>query len=212
MNGLEINDSETAMATETPTQPEKTQAEQHPLRFDGLPYAGDHLDRVKGDRVKGDRVKSDRGDGGPGKNDRDIVIFDGDCKFCLKGVRQLKRLDLGGKRLAYVSLHDPLVAQKYPELSHDDMMNQMYVADHSGGLHGGAKAGSLSFAPFADVVACLLHFYTCRLHCRFGKLVIVGSLTDAISLLAKTASRIVKAVAACTFAISRNSAPPLVLA
>lgn len=70
----------------------------------------------------------------------DVVIFDGECRFCRGGVEQLRRLDVGGRRLSYVSLHDPRVAQRYPDLSHDDLMSQMYVVDRSGARHGGAAA------------------------------------------------------------------------
>ena len=47
-----------------------------------------------------------------------LVLYDGECSFCTRGVSRLNRLD-GGNRLAFVSLHDPLVAERYPDLSHD---------------------------------------------------------------------------------------------
>ncbi len=70
----------------------------------------------------------------------DVVIFDGDCVFCRAGVNRLRQLDLGGKRLSFISLHDHRVAERYPELSHDELMSQMYVVDSSGARHGGADA------------------------------------------------------------------------
>jgi predicted DCC family thiol-disulfide oxidoreductase YuxK len=70
----------------------------------------------------------------------DVVIYDGDCNFCIGQVRQLHRLDWGGQRLAFLSLHDPSIAKRYPDLSHDDMMAQMYVVDSSGNRHGGSEA------------------------------------------------------------------------
>jgi len=69
----------------------------------------------------------------------DVVIYDGDCGFCTKQVQRLARWD-GGRRLAFVSLHDPLVAERYPDLSHDDMMREMYLVDRHGRRHGGAAA------------------------------------------------------------------------
>lgn len=69
----------------------------------------------------------------------DVVIYDGHCRFCTGQVRRLASWDRGGK-LAFVSLHDPFVAEHYPDLSHDDMMKQMYVVDQRGGRHGGAAA------------------------------------------------------------------------
>jgi predicted DCC family thiol-disulfide oxidoreductase YuxK len=69
-----------------------------------------------------------------------VVIFDGQCKFCLSQVTRLARLDVR-KSLAFVSLHDPVVAERYPDLSHEQLMEQMYVvARGTGGRHGGVDA------------------------------------------------------------------------
>jgi len=68
-----------------------------------------------------------------------VVIYDGDCRFCTGQVRRLSRWDTGG-RLAYLSLHDAEVAGRYPDLTHEQLMEQMYVVDHSDWRHGGAAA------------------------------------------------------------------------
>jgi predicted DCC family thiol-disulfide oxidoreductase YuxK len=67
----------------------------------------------------------------------DIVIFDGNCRICTGQVRRLARWD-GGKRLAFLSLHDKCVAEQYPDLSHEAMMRDMYVIDRQGSRHRGA--------------------------------------------------------------------------
>ncbi|MDA1049295.1 MAG: DUF393 domain-containing protein [Planctomycetota bacterium] len=69
----------------------------------------------------------------------DVVIFDGECIFCRGQVQRLARWDRAG-RLAFISLHDPVVAQRYPDLTHDQMMEQMYLIDRAGNLHCGAAA------------------------------------------------------------------------
>jgi len=69
----------------------------------------------------------------------DVVIYDGHCAMCTKQVHRLTWWDCQG-RLAYLSLHDPEVARRYPDLSHDAMMREMYVVDQSGGRHHGAGA------------------------------------------------------------------------
>ena len=69
-----------------------------------------------------------------------VVIWDGQCKFCLSQVQRLRRFDLFGQ-LAYLSLHDPRVAERYPDLSHADLMNQMWVVTRDGRKFGGADAG-----------------------------------------------------------------------
>lgn len=69
----------------------------------------------------------------------DIVIFDGHCRFCTGQVQNLARWDTGG-RLAYLSLHDPEVAKRFPDLSYDQLMEEMVVVDRRGRRHAGASA------------------------------------------------------------------------
>ena len=70
----------------------------------------------------------------------DVVIYDGHCNFCRSQVENLNRLDIGSRRLAHLSLHDPRVAERYPDLTHQQLMEQMYVIDSSNRRHGGAEA------------------------------------------------------------------------
>jgi predicted DCC family thiol-disulfide oxidoreductase YuxK len=69
----------------------------------------------------------------------DVVIFDGKCRFCRAQVVRLARWDRR-KRLAFLSLHDPRVHQRYPDLSHEQLMEQMYVIESTGRRHAGAAA------------------------------------------------------------------------
>lgn len=71
--------------------------------------------------------------------DADLVIFDGHCRFCLAQVRRLHRMDWRGS-LAFISLHDPEVARRYPDLTHDQLMKEMYVIDQAGQRHAGASS------------------------------------------------------------------------
>jgi predicted DCC family thiol-disulfide oxidoreductase YuxK len=71
--------------------------------------------------------------------DADIVIYDGHCKFCTGQVRNLARWD-GKGRLAFLSLHDPEVAKRFPDLTYDQMMEELVVVDQRGNRHGGAAA------------------------------------------------------------------------
>ena len=71
--------------------------------------------------------------------DRDVVLFDGECNFCRDQVQTLRRMDRGG-RLAFLSLHDPRVAERYPNLSHDRLMSEMVVVDREGNDYGGSEA------------------------------------------------------------------------
>lgn len=67
-----------------------------------------------------------------------VVIYDGNCAFCQDQVHRLH--GWSGKRLAFVSLHDPIVAQRFPDLTHDQLMKQMYVVTPDGRAYGGADA------------------------------------------------------------------------
>jgi predicted DCC family thiol-disulfide oxidoreductase YuxK len=69
----------------------------------------------------------------------DVVIYDGHCRFCTRQVERLAAWDRRG-RLAFLSLHDPAVARRYPDLTHDRLMEEMVVVDQQGGRHGGAAA------------------------------------------------------------------------
>ena len=69
----------------------------------------------------------------------DVVIYDGHCRFCTDQVQKLARWD-GKGRLAFLSLHDPDIAKRYPRLSYDDLMKQMYVVTPRGTHYAGAAA------------------------------------------------------------------------
>lgn len=70
---------------------------------------------------------------------RAIVIWDGTCSFCRLQVERLRRFDSGGK-LAYLSLHDPRVAERFPELTYQQLMDQMWVVTPDHRKFGGADA------------------------------------------------------------------------
>jgi len=69
----------------------------------------------------------------------DLVIWDGKCKFCRGQVERLRGLDSG--RLTYMSLHDPRVSEICPNLTTQQLMDQMWVITPGGEQFGGADAG-----------------------------------------------------------------------
>ena len=69
----------------------------------------------------------------------DVVLYDGDCRFCCSQINILKRLD-GKRRLRFLSLHDPSVQANYPDLSRDQLMEQMWIVAPNGQKFGGADA------------------------------------------------------------------------
>ena len=73
-------------------------------------------------------------------SDADVVIYDGHCNFCRSQINTLHRFDCCGHRLAYLSLHDPRTSRRYPDLTHEMLMEQMYVIDRQGQRHEGSNA------------------------------------------------------------------------
>jgi predicted DCC family thiol-disulfide oxidoreductase YuxK len=69
----------------------------------------------------------------------DIVIYDGECRFCTASAQRLARADRR-KRLSFLSLHDPEVARRWPELRRDELMQYLYVIGTKGDKHRGAEA------------------------------------------------------------------------
>ncbi len=72
--------------------------------------------------------------------DRDVVIWDGQCNFCRSQVERLRAFDRRDQ-LSYLSLHDPRVSQRYPDLSHQQLMDQLWLVTGDGRKYGGADAG-----------------------------------------------------------------------
>jgi len=69
----------------------------------------------------------------------DVVIYDGRCRICSAQVGKLPWWDCQGK-LSYLSLHDPEVARRWPDLSHERLMQEMVIIDVRGRRHWGAEA------------------------------------------------------------------------
>lgn len=86
------------------------------------------------------------------------VIYDGLCKFCTGQIDNLRRIG-GNKKLRFVSLHDPEVAKNYPDLTYDQMMEQMWVIAPDGRRFGGADALRYlsTYLPLLWPIAPFLH-------------------------------------------------------
>jgi predicted DCC family thiol-disulfide oxidoreductase YuxK len=69
----------------------------------------------------------------------DVVLYDGDCGICTAQVGKLPWWDCQG-HLAYLSLHDPQVAQRWPDLSAERLMQEMCIVDARGRRHWGPAA------------------------------------------------------------------------
>ncbi len=68
-----------------------------------------------------------------------VLIWDGHCNFCRSQVERLRRWDWTGQ-LTFLSLHDPRVQERYPDLTYDQLMEQMWLITPDGKRYGGADA------------------------------------------------------------------------
>lgn len=71
--------------------------------------------------------------------DADVVLYDGRCNFCRAQVRQLVWWDCQ-KKLSFLSLHDPEVARRWPDLPHERLMEEMCIIDRQGNRYWGPEA------------------------------------------------------------------------
>jgi predicted DCC family thiol-disulfide oxidoreductase YuxK len=70
---------------------------------------------------------------------RDVVLYDGQCRFCRGQMAILRRLD-PTRRLQLTSLHDPSVARDFPELPRELLLEEMVTIDRRGRPRAGATA------------------------------------------------------------------------
>jgi predicted DCC family thiol-disulfide oxidoreductase YuxK len=70
----------------------------------------------------------------------DVLIFDGNCPICTSQVRKLPWWWDCQRKLSYLSLHDPEVARRWPDLPHDRLMQEMVIIDRTGSRHWGPEA------------------------------------------------------------------------
>jgi len=73
------------------------------------------------------------------RTDADVVVYDGQCRFCTAQVRRLANWDRSG-RLAFISLHDARVAVRYPDLTPEMLMQRLYLIDQHERRLGGVAA------------------------------------------------------------------------
>jgi predicted DCC family thiol-disulfide oxidoreductase YuxK len=71
--------------------------------------------------------------------DRDVVIYDGSCRFCQSQVAKLAHWD-SEQVLAFVPLQHELVAERYSDLTRDMLLKEMYLVSRQGVRFGGVHA------------------------------------------------------------------------
>lgn len=72
-------------------------------------------------------------------NEKHIVIFDGDCGFCLSAVKAVKNLDWLDK-FEFVPFQNNEVLKKYNKLTKEMCEKEMFFIHPSGNYYGGYDA------------------------------------------------------------------------
>ncbi|MFM8262503.1 MAG: thiol-disulfide oxidoreductase DCC family protein [Pirellula sp.] len=93
------------------------------------------------------------------EKNKSVVLYDGHCNFCTAQVANLRRFDVF-HRLEFVSLHEPAVAKLYPDLTHEQLMEQMWVIAPNGKRYAGAYSFRYlsCLLPMFWPLAPMLHF------------------------------------------------------
>ena len=68
-----------------------------------------------------------------------VVIYDGQCRFCVMQVKKIKSRDCNGV-FEYVPRQSPGLCQRFPQLADDDLDKGMRVVHTDGAISVGADA------------------------------------------------------------------------
>lgn len=67
------------------------------------------------------------------------VLYDGECPMCTSGAEKIRRFDNAGV-VETISLHDPSVAERFPNLDPHQLLQELHVVDERGQVYRGARA------------------------------------------------------------------------
>jgi protein-S-isoprenylcysteine O-methyltransferase Ste14/predicted DCC family thiol-disulfide oxidoreductase YuxK len=97
---------------------------------------------------------------------RYVVLYDGLCKFCTLGARQLSALARSGV-IERVNFQEPGVLERFPGVSFEACMRQMYLVTPRGHVYGGFEAAvrALATRPVVGWVAYAYYLPGVRLAC-----------------------------------------------
>lgn len=79
------------------------------------------------------------------RQERYVVLYDGNCGFCEAQMRNLTALARPGAVQA-LNLHEPGVLARFPGLSHDECMTAMHLVTPEGRVYRGFEAAARAVA------------------------------------------------------------------
>ncbi len=74
-----------------------------------------------------------------GEPARSVVVYDGECPFCLKQVERMKRRDTAGA-FEYAPRQSEGLEQRFPKLAEGDFNSGMRLVNRDGSIEVGADA------------------------------------------------------------------------
>ena len=87
-----------------------------------------------------------------------VLIYDGDCAMCTRWMERVRRWDRDG-RIEALPLQSPVVAARFPQLTHDALMEAMHFVEPDGRVSAGAQAAErmLRILPLGGGLGWLFH-------------------------------------------------------
>jgi len=76
---------------------------------------------------------------------RNVVLYDGLCKFCIAGMKRLLALARPGS-IEPVNFQEPGALDRFPGITHEACMIQMYLVTPQGRVYGGFEAAVRAMA------------------------------------------------------------------
>lgn len=70
---------------------------------------------------------------------RSVLVYDGDCPFCLKQIARIRRWDRA-ESFEYVPRRTPGLEERFPKLAEGDFNTGMRLVSPDGSIHVGADA------------------------------------------------------------------------
>ena len=100
----------------------------------------------------------------------DVLIYDGNCNFCIGQVKNVRRFDRKN-RISFISLHDSFVAENFPDLTYDQMMDRMFLvpaSDQAEHQYSELRLGGADAIRYLTRRLPFLWIFAPLLHCPFS--------------------------------------------
>ncbi len=98
-----------------------------------------------------------------------LVIFDGDCRFCVRWIRRWQKAT--GEQVAYAPFQDTRVVKQFPELRHESLAAAVHLIETDGAVYFGAEAALRALAHNPGKGRLLRWYHRSRVFANLAELV-----------------------------------------